>query len=619
MFVALLILFVARMSAADRTWDGLGGNNNWSTTNNWDGDVSAPSANDRLFFGGTLRLGAVNNFAANTAFDAITFNSGAGGFTLSGAAITLNGGITNNESVNAQTISLGLILSTSSDIEVVSGGLLTISGVISNVVSGPVLGLTKHGAGTVRFTAVNTYTGDTTIRAGVVSVDGDATLGNGTGTLYLSGGNLTTSANRTASSDPIANPINVTADSAITTVSTAGTVDLNLSSGSFSGTAGTTLTFRNDAPSGSGLFRPRLSGGPFTFDPHIAIANGSFGTTELQSFNTNGNDQTFNGVISGNGSYRRTSSGQSTGGNTIFNAANTYSGGTVLNDGGLGFGVSSTGNPVTSGPIGTGPLSISGGLLGNQTLFASGGARVVGNPIIFTSGTSSQLTIGGANDLTLSGTIDLGSATRVIRVNNTAATVFSGVISGTGGMIKTNGGALTLSGANTYTGGTTLSQGTLRLGADNVIPDSGSFTFAGGVLDANNRTDTIGPLSLTADSTLNLVNDGTRGILTFGDATALNSIVRLNIYGWVGDGTGAAAGGDQIFVGAGTSATFLGDIFFADYNGGILGAARLDSGELVPIPEPINVALGVFGVVFAGMGMIRRLRRGRAETLKSKS
>ncbi len=41
------------------------------------------------------------------------------------------------------------------------------------------------------------------------------------------------------------------------------------------------------------------------------------------------------------------------------------------------------------------------------------------------------------------------------------ATVISGVISGTGSLVKDGSGALTLTGANTYSGATTVNGGTL--------------------------------------------------------------------------------------------------------------------------------------------------------------
>src|SRR5205823_2666571 len=118
------------------------------------------------------------------------------------------------------------------------------------------------------------------------------------------------------SSAPVANPIDLTADSAITTTSTAATVDLNFTGNTIGGSAGT-LTFRNDAASGTGVFQPRFSGSGFDFTRPIAITNGSFGTTKLMSFNTTG-IQTFSGIISGTGSFNR----GGTGGDTVFTANN---------------------------------------------------------------------------------------------------------------------------------------------------------------------------------------------------------------------------------------------------------------------------------------------------------
>lgn len=88
-------------------WDGGGSDNNWTTAENWVSDV-VPAAGSALQFDGVTRLFPNNNFAADTSFASITFNSGAGAFTLGGNRITLTGGIINN-SANLETIDLDII------------------------------------------------------------------------------------------------------------------------------------------------------------------------------------------------------------------------------------------------------------------------------------------------------------------------------------------------------------------------------------------------------------------------------------------------------------------------------------------------------------------------------
>ena len=62
----------------------------------------------------------------------------------------------------------------------------------------------------------------------------------------------------------------------------------------------------------------------------------------------------------------------------------------------------------------------------------------------------------------------------------------SAILSGSGSLVKTGAGLLTLAGADTYTGGTTINGGTLAINADAALGvASSSVTFNGGGLRAN--------------------------------------------------------------------------------------------------------------------------------------
>lgn len=297
-----------------------------------------------------------------------------------------------------------------------SGSTLTVSGAISG--SGSVV---KTGPGTVALNGANSYTGFTAISNGVVNISSSSTLGDGTGTLILAGGSLNTTANRSAGTAPVSNPIHIVADSAVTTSSSAGTVELNLATSTITGTTGT-LTFRNDgANDATDSFEPRFSGG-FTFSQPIVIDNGPVGLTRLNSFNTNGTTQTFDGAISGSGSFRKSVASGSAG-VTMLNAKNSYSGATVVNDGTLfvngelGTNVVTVASGATLGGAGIihGAVQVqSGGALSPGTSF---GTLTISNSLVLAAGsktmmeinasTSSSDRVTGLSSVSFEGTLQL--------------------------------------------------------------------------------------------------------------------------------------------------------------------------------------------------------------------
>ena len=164
--------------------------------------------------------------------------------------------------------------------------------------------------------------------------------------------------------------------------------------------------------------------------------------------NTNANNVSFDGVISGSGSITKTGAGT-----LILSGTNTYSGGTTISAGTLSIGSDTN--------IGSGTNTI-----GNKgTLLLSGNGTYT-------------------NDWTLSGA---GSAIATDN-NNT----LSGVLSGNGGLTKTGAGTLTLTGNNTYAGGTAINDGTLK---GNIASGTDLSIAASAIYDGDNKARSVGGLN----------------------------------------------------------------------------------------------------------------------------
>ena len=127
--------------------------------------------------------------------------------------------------------------------------------------------------------------------------------------------------------------------------------------------------------------------------------------------------------------------------------------------------------------------------------------------------------VGSTNPVVyLATTMVPSSVTVDTSANNYAfITTGSGQIAGGAVLIKKSSGILFLNTANTYSGGTVISNGTVKIGADNALPSTGNGDVAlynPGVIDMNGFSDTIN--ALNGNGTVDVTSGGT-STLTIGD------------------------------------------------------------------------------------------------------
>lgn len=154
---------------------------------------------------------------------------------------------------------------------------------------------------------------------------------------------------------------------------------------------------------------------------------------------------------------------------------------------------------IGSGGVAANLVTISGAISGAGTLTKyNPGILALSGVNTYTGATTVSA---GTLNITGAGKLGNGSYSAAITDNakliysSTAAQTFSGVLSGTGSLTVSNGGALTLSGtANTYSGGTTVSYGsTVSIASDASLGAStAGITINGGCLKNNNSAPTLG-------------------------------------------------------------------------------------------------------------------------------
>ena len=483
--------FAAPCVAQTFTWTGAQ-NANWSIGNNWVGGVAPSGAGtENLVFpsGGANLL--TNNNINNAAFNSIIIKGS--GYTLSNKAITVGaGGVMDSSVGGANTISMGLTFAGTRTIVVNNAAsTLTVSGVITGAG-----GITKAGAGTLVLSAINTYTGATTINAGTISIAADAALGTAPGAptagkIVFGGGTLRSTATFTLATN---RGISLTGAGTIltdpaTTLSYAGIIagagsltkagtgtlllsGVNTYTGATTVGAGTLrLGVTNSINSASAV---TVSAGA-TFDlggfsdivGSIAgagsITSSAAGAVTLMAGGSNATTA-FSGVIQdGSGTVALTKTGTGT---LTLSGANTYSGTTTV----------SAGTLLVNGAQSSSAVSLNGGTLGGTgtvgaiTSTASGGSVSPGQagPGILNSGNVNWSSGSPSFVVQLNGTT-AGSGYDQLNVTGTV-NLTGASLSGTMGFTPPTGATFTLinnDGADAI------------VGAFAGLPEGATVTFSG--------------------------------------------------------------------------------------------------------------------------------------------
>ncbi|EHH4742215.1 fibronectin-binding autotransporter adhesin ShdA [Salmonella enterica subsp. enterica] len=356
------------------------------------------------------------------------------------------------------------------DVTIAESATLALSqGTLDNNVTGGGQ-IVKSGSDELIVTGDNNYSGGTTISGGTMTADYADSLGSGdianSGVLQVGEGELKNTLSGTGS------------------LVKTGTGELTLSGyNSYSG--GTTIT-----------------GGTLTADHADSLGTGTIANSGVLQVGEGELENT----LSGTGSLVKTGTGELT-----LSGDNTYSGGTTIDDGVL---IADNADSLGTGAVANnGVLQVGEGELKN-TLSGTGSLVKTG---------TGELTLNGDNDYSGGTTIDdgvliadhadsLGSGdidnSGVLKVGEGE---LENTLSGTGSLVKTGTGELTLSGDNSYSGATTISDGTLIAANVNAL-GSGDI-------------DNSGTLKLEAEGEFNLANVTTQS----GATTELAKGTTLNV------------------------------------------------------------------------------------------
>ena len=633
--------------------EAIGGSRTVSNPVTVGGDYSIGGSN-ALELSGTMALGGatrevtVSN-TADTTFSGVISN---GGVTKAGAGVlqfSANNTYASGTTINAGTLQMSHenALGTGA-VTINSGGILEVN--FSNATAGSG-NLTLSGGSIDRTIAQGTestfsgqldLSGSSTIKDSGNTASGALTL---SGVLNVNGGTTTLNADGANSHVKLDGSANITIAAGATLATTGtGTITIGVGSGrtiigNGSSLSESTLQLGDDntfslnassgiSISGSGTGGLRVEGSASQLS---SVISDSFIQSQITQGGAADTDSgTFTYVMTDGGAVTRTFTtgptvptdvrigfdgtsgvhtyylGDSGGGGE--NAFQNW-GGVVIKGGDVKLGQNQNFTGTSSGgsEIPT-TLQMSGGkfFLDGSTATFEGDVTLSGGTL---NGTSS---LGGVRGTIVSGgnvTVDAISAvfTPNLTMNPSSGTTTisgSGSISGNFGTLEKTGAGDVQIDREIGFSQIDINSGSLILGGDNLITNAPEVRFQGGTLDTGGYDQSgLGTANVTASSLIDMGSGNS--VINFADSSGIswNGSVSLTIQNW--SGTPVTGGGtDQLYFGSSTSgltATQVGQIFFKDPfggTGGLVPAAILPTGEVVPIPEPSTV-FGLTALVFA--------------------
>lgn len=496
--------------------------------------------------------------------------SGTGGVTMSGTgALTLNSGNTYSGGFTLNSGSVGIGSGTyagfGSGTFTVTGGSLNFTGGSTQTITNSLnwqgtLVLTRSAGAT----PVTTWTGPLTLSSNLtLQMGASTTANNSTFTNNISGAfgititgptagaSLTLAgANNTFSGGLNWNSANVALNVNSATALGTGTFTIG-AGGAINNTSGGAITLANNNTQA-------WNATSFTFTGSNALNLGTGAVTlgANVTATVSASTLTVGGAIGQTGGTRTLTKNGAGTLELSGSSANTYGGLTTVSAGTLLLNKSGTANAITatglSATLSTVKYAATAGsdqiADGAPVTLANGGAGVATLDLNGVSDTIGSLTIGGASGTTtgqgavqtgagtltlngnlsyvstgqgavthtISGSLNLGAATRTFSIQNNAAATeldIQAAISGSPGVgiTKTSGGQMQLAGGgiNTYTGLTDIQAGSILYGGNNVIADAAGIRISGGTLNIGTFNDTVAGVQMTTGTIA-----GTTGILT---------------------------------------------------------------------------------------------------------